>query len=253
MRSRAAGIQLLFSQLGYSEDIGAARLRDLLPFRPAAVIFSGVVRDDGRGPSSGRSTCRSSRCGATCPNRSTCWSNRPAIAGGRADRRAHRRPGLSRRSPMSGSRDMRAIRGFPGSLKALRQHGLKIAPDACRSSGRPDHGQRALRAFERSPPPAAGLRRDHFRRRCRWPPGRSVAGPGTGHCTSRDRSRSPAMAIMFFAAHTAARPDLVHTRPYNVGRIAGRAAPRRGSRAGVAERGGRDAADPRAARQHARK
>lgn len=36
---------LLFAQPGYDEDIGPDKLRAMLPFRPAAVIFSGIVRN----------------------------------------------------------------------------------------------------------------------------------------------------------------------------------------------------------------
>jgi len=39
--------QLLFAQPGYDENIGAERLRAMLPFRPAALVFSGIVRNDG--------------------------------------------------------------------------------------------------------------------------------------------------------------------------------------------------------------
>lgn len=39
--------QLLFARPGYDEDLGAEKLRALLPFRPAAVVFGGVVRDAG--------------------------------------------------------------------------------------------------------------------------------------------------------------------------------------------------------------
>jgi LacI family gluconate utilization system Gnt-I transcriptional repressor len=39
--------QLLFAQPGYDEDIGADRLRSMLPFRPGAIVFSGIVRNEG--------------------------------------------------------------------------------------------------------------------------------------------------------------------------------------------------------------
>lgn len=39
--------RLTFSQAGYAEDLSAAQIRAMLPFRPAAIVFSGVVRDDG--------------------------------------------------------------------------------------------------------------------------------------------------------------------------------------------------------------
>ena len=39
--------RLMFSQAGYAEDIGAEQVRTMLPFRPAAIVFSGIVRDEG--------------------------------------------------------------------------------------------------------------------------------------------------------------------------------------------------------------
>jgi LacI family transcriptional regulator, gluconate utilization system Gnt-I transcriptional repressor len=39
--------QLLFAQPGYAEDLAADRLRAMLPFRPGAIVFGGVVRDEG--------------------------------------------------------------------------------------------------------------------------------------------------------------------------------------------------------------
>ena len=39
--------QLLFAQPGYDEEIGAGPLRAMLPFKPAAIVFSGIVRDEG--------------------------------------------------------------------------------------------------------------------------------------------------------------------------------------------------------------
>jgi LacI family transcriptional regulator, gluconate utilization system Gnt-I transcriptional repressor len=39
--------RLTFSQAGYAEDIGAEQVRAMLPFKPAAVVFSGIVRDEG--------------------------------------------------------------------------------------------------------------------------------------------------------------------------------------------------------------
>ncbi len=38
---------LTFTQMGYAEDIDAGLLRSLLPFKPAAILFSGIVRDEG--------------------------------------------------------------------------------------------------------------------------------------------------------------------------------------------------------------
>jgi LacI family gluconate utilization system Gnt-I transcriptional repressor len=38
--------RLTFSQSGYAEDMSAEQLRMLLPFRPAAFVFSGVVRNE---------------------------------------------------------------------------------------------------------------------------------------------------------------------------------------------------------------
>lgn len=38
---------LTFSQAGYAEDIDANRVKAMLPFKPAAVVFSGIVRDEG--------------------------------------------------------------------------------------------------------------------------------------------------------------------------------------------------------------
>lgn len=37
--------KLTFSQAGYAEDISAEQVRGMLPFKPAAFVFSGVVRD----------------------------------------------------------------------------------------------------------------------------------------------------------------------------------------------------------------
>lgn len=37
--------KLTFSQAGYAEDISAEQVRAMLPFKPAAFVFSGVVRD----------------------------------------------------------------------------------------------------------------------------------------------------------------------------------------------------------------
>jgi len=37
--------KLTFSQAGYAEDISADQVRTMLPFKPAAFVFSGVVRD----------------------------------------------------------------------------------------------------------------------------------------------------------------------------------------------------------------
>jgi len=39
--------RLTFSQAGYAEDLSAGQVRAMLPFRPAAIVFSGVVRDEG--------------------------------------------------------------------------------------------------------------------------------------------------------------------------------------------------------------
>jgi LacI family gluconate utilization system Gnt-I transcriptional repressor len=39
--------RLTFSQAGYAEDLSAAQIRAMLPFRPAAIVFSGIVRDEG--------------------------------------------------------------------------------------------------------------------------------------------------------------------------------------------------------------
>lgn len=39
--------RLTFSQAGYAEDLAAGQVRAMLPFRPAAIVFSGVVRDEG--------------------------------------------------------------------------------------------------------------------------------------------------------------------------------------------------------------
>lgn len=38
--------RLTFSQAGYAEDLSAAQIRAMLPFRPAAIVFSGIVRDE---------------------------------------------------------------------------------------------------------------------------------------------------------------------------------------------------------------
>ena len=38
---------LTFSQAGYAEQIDAGRIKAMLPFKPAAVVFSGIVRDEG--------------------------------------------------------------------------------------------------------------------------------------------------------------------------------------------------------------
>jgi LacI family gluconate utilization system Gnt-I transcriptional repressor len=39
--------RLTFSQAGYAEDISAEQVRGMLPFKPAAIVFSGIVRDEG--------------------------------------------------------------------------------------------------------------------------------------------------------------------------------------------------------------
>ena len=39
--------RLTFSQAGYAEDISAEQVKAMLPFKPAAIVFSGIVRDDG--------------------------------------------------------------------------------------------------------------------------------------------------------------------------------------------------------------
>lgn len=39
--------RLTFSQAGYAEDLSAGQIRAMLPFRPAAIVFSGIVRDEG--------------------------------------------------------------------------------------------------------------------------------------------------------------------------------------------------------------
>jgi len=38
---------LMFAQMGYDEDVSAERIRSMLPFRPAATLFTGVVRNEG--------------------------------------------------------------------------------------------------------------------------------------------------------------------------------------------------------------
>lgn len=38
---------LMFAQIGYAEDLSASQVRAMLPFKPAAVVFSGIVRDAG--------------------------------------------------------------------------------------------------------------------------------------------------------------------------------------------------------------
>lgn len=39
--------RLTFSQAGYAEDLSAAQIHAMLPFRPAAIVFAGIVRDEG--------------------------------------------------------------------------------------------------------------------------------------------------------------------------------------------------------------
>ncbi len=36
---------LMFAQTGYAEDLSVERVKSLLPFRPAAIMFTGAVRD----------------------------------------------------------------------------------------------------------------------------------------------------------------------------------------------------------------
>lgn len=36
---------LMFAQIGYAEDLSVHQIRGMLPFKPAAVVFSGIVRD----------------------------------------------------------------------------------------------------------------------------------------------------------------------------------------------------------------
>ena len=38
--------RLTFSQAGYAEDLSAGQIRAMLPFRPAAIVFAGIVRDE---------------------------------------------------------------------------------------------------------------------------------------------------------------------------------------------------------------
>ena len=39
--------RLTFSQAGYAEDVSAEHVKAMMPFKPAAVVFSGIVRDEG--------------------------------------------------------------------------------------------------------------------------------------------------------------------------------------------------------------
>ena len=38
--------QLLFAQSGYAENLSAARVKSMLPFKPAGIIFTGIVREE---------------------------------------------------------------------------------------------------------------------------------------------------------------------------------------------------------------
>jgi LacI family gluconate utilization system Gnt-I transcriptional repressor len=118
--------QLLFSQLGYSEDLGSDRLRELLPFRPAAVVFAGVVRD-----ASGRNFLRSLEVPVVemwgdVPEPIDMLVKSPSYRGGVLIGEHMAAQGY-RSIAYVGRNDMRAIPRISGVAHGLKQHGRKLA------------------------------------------------------------------------------------------------------------------------------
>lgn len=209
--------QLLFSQLGYDDTLGADRLRELLPFRPAAVIFGGTVRD-----AAGRAFLRSldvpviEMWGETA-NPVDMLVKSPNYVGGSL-LGAHVGALGYRRIAYVGRNDMRAIPRISGVAQGLREHGRKLAlmlPLA--GDHTMESGMAAFDEVRRQLPGcdamifgndllAAGalLRAEEL----------GVAVPGTVALAG--------YGDIFLARHTRPALTTVRTSPYNVGNIAGR-------------------------------
>lgn len=209
--------QLLFSQLGYSEDLDSGRLRDLLPSRPAAVIFGGVVRD-----ATGREFLRSLEVPVV-----EMWGDvsepidmlvkSPSYRGGVLVGEHVAAQGY-RAIAFVGRNDMRAIPRISGVAQGLKQHGQKLALTLPLTGDQTmDKGMTAFDEVRRQLPECDAI----------------IFGDDTLAAGAILRAQELGVPIpgkvaiagygdMFFARHTQPGLTSVHNAPYNVGNLAGR-------------------------------
>jgi LacI family transcriptional regulator, gluconate utilization system Gnt-I transcriptional repressor len=208
--------QLLFSQLGYSEDLDSERLRDLLPFRPAAVIFGGVVRD-----TSGRQFLRSLdvpvvEMWGDVPEPIDMLVKSPSYRGGMLVGEHVAAQGF-RTIAYVGRNDLRAIPRISGIAQGLKHYDRKLALTLPLVDDQTmDKGMSAFDEVRRQLPECDAI----------------IFGDDVLAAGALLRAQELSVAVpetvaiagygdMFFARHTQPGLTTVHNAPYNVGNIAG--------------------------------
>ena len=209
--------QLLFSQLGYSEELGSDRLRDLLPFRPAAVIFVGIVRDG-----TGRDFLKSLdvpvvEMWGEVPEPIDMLVKSPTYRGGVLIGEHIGARGFERIAYV-GRNDMRAIPRISGVSHGLKQHGQKLSLTLPLSGDQTmDKGIAAFEDVRRQMPDCDAI----------------IFGDDVLAAGAITRAQELGISVpgqiaiagygdMFFARHTQPGLTTVHNAPYNVGNLAGR-------------------------------
>ncbi len=208
---------LMFAQLGYDEDLSAGQIRGMLPFKPAAIVFSGIVRDAGA-----RLFLRSFNVPVL-----EMWGESdepidmlvasPGREGGRLMGEHFAEQGYERIAYV-GHTSTRASHRIAGFEAALNRHGRKLSLMV------PAEGTQQMedgvRAFERvlaqmpdcdaimfgTDVLAAGALVRALELGLSIPDGIAIAGYGD----------------LFFANHTRPKLTSVHTAAYTVGQTAGR-------------------------------
>ena len=185
---------LMFAQTGYAEDIGAERVRAMLPFRPAAIVFTGIVRDEGARDflkplgvpvvemwgDSARPHRHAGRCRRRCE-------------GGRLMGEHFGEQGFKRIAYVGHTHAAARSRASRASRRASRRHGKQIAlllpaEGTDRDGGRHRRSSRGARA-------AARLRRDVVRHRRDGGRRDGHGAPACGIADPRQLAHRRAMAI----------------------------------------------------------
>ena len=208
---------LMFAQIGYAEDLSAGQIRGMLPFKPAAVVFSGIVRDEGA-----RHFLRSLNLpilemwGETEEAIDMLVAS-PGREGGRLMGEHFGEQGYERIAYV-GHTSTRASHRIAGFEAGLGRHGKKVSlllP--AEGTQEMEDGVRALEQVLAQLPDCDAIMFGTDVMAA----GALVRAQELG-LTMPHRIAIAGYGDLFFAAHTRPKLTSVHTGPYEVGQIAGR-------------------------------
>ena len=208
---------LMFAQIGYAEDLSAGPIRSMLPFKPAAVVFSGIVRDEGA-----RHFLRSLNVpilemwGETDEVIDMLVAS-PGREGGRLMGEHFGEQGYEHIAYV-GHTSTRASHRIAGFETGLAQHGKKVSLLVpAEGNQEMEDGARALGEVLAKLPDCDAIM---F--------GTDVMAAGALVRAQElglampDRIAMAGYGDLFFASHTRPRLTSIHTGPYEVGQIAGK-------------------------------